>query len=159
MARVPIEVYDQQRTLRLRKRAATAFVRALLAAVGEPEKGLAVTLLGDDAMRALNKATFGKDKTTNVISFPLGGVPGDPAPLLGEVFVSADTALAEARRAGMPADRRLAELVIHGLLHILGYEHVKVGPAERRRMQRAEKRAYGQVAEMVEGKLLLGIKT
>ena len=157
MAPSPVEVNDAQRTLRLRKRAATAFVRALLAAVGHAGAGLSVTFLDDAAMRALNRATFGKDRTTNVISFPLGGVPGDAAPLLGEVFVSADTALAEARRARMPADKRLAQVVIHGLMHILGYEHVGVGAAERRRMQRAERSAYARVAETVEGKLLLGL--
>jgi probable rRNA maturation factor len=154
LPRVSVEIVNAQRTLRLRKSAVRAFVRALLAAAGEHDKGLAVTFVDDAQMRALNLATFGKDRTTNVISFPLGGVPGDPAPLLGEVFVSAGTALAEARQAALSPETRLAQLVIHGLLHIQGYEHVGVGLAERRRMQRAEKRAYARVADLVEGKLL-----
>lgn len=152
-----VAIFNRQRRAKVSVAGVRRFTCALLTAVGRPGEGLHVTLLDDAAMRRLNLATFGKDRTTNVISFPLHDVPGDAAPILGDVIVSVETALREAEAAGMPAEQRLAELIIHGLLHILGYEHVGVSAAERRRMQRAEKKAFAQVAEWAAGKLILGI--
>lgn len=152
-----VAVFNRQRRVKVSVAGLRRFTRALLAAVGRDGEGLHVTLLDDAEMRRLNLATFNKDRTTNVISFPLHDVPGDAAPILGDVIVSVETALREARAAGMPAEQRLAELVIHGLLHVLGYDHVGVSAAERRRMQRAEKKTFAQVAEWVTGKLILGI--
>lgn len=152
-----VSVFNRQRRAKVSVAGVRRFTRALLKAVGRPDAGLHVTLLDDAEMRRLNQATFGKDRTTNVISFPLHDVPGDAAPILGDVIVSIETALREAKAAGMPAERRLAELIIHGLLHIVGYDHVGVSETERRRMQRAEKKAYAGVAEWVSGKLILGI--
>lgn len=152
-----VAVFNRQRRVRVSPTGLRQFTQALLAAVGHAGAGLHVTLLDDAAMRRLNLATFGKDRTTNVISFPLEAVPGDAVAILGDVIVSIETALREAQAAGMPPEQRLAELVIHGLLHILGYDHVDVPASERRRMQRAEKKAFALVAEWVTGKLILGI--
>jgi probable rRNA maturation factor len=150
-----VSIYNRQRKVALDRRAVGVFVGSLLEATGHAGEGLHVTFLNDAQMRELNRDTFGKDRTTNVISFPLDGVPGDEAPFLGDVIVSVDTALREATEAGMAPEERLAQLVIHGYMHILGYEHVEVDTAERRRMQRAEKTAFVKVAETVFGRLLL----
>ncbi len=149
-----IEIANRQRRYRLDTPALRRFVGALLEDTGHAGHGLHVSFLRDPAMRELNQTTFGIDKPTNVISFPLGEMPGDPVRLLGDVVVSVDTAAREAAAAGMPLERRLAELVIHGYLHILGYEHVGVDDAERKRMRRAEKRTYARLEAWVIGRLV-----
>ena len=147
-------VDNRQRKVRVSQRGLQKLLAQLLAETGNAGKTVNLTLLNDAAMRELNLETFGKNRTTNVISFPLGGVPGDATELLGDVIVSVETALQEAEKAGLSFEKRLVQLIIHGFLHILGYEHVNVDAAERRRMQRAEAKVYAQVAEWVPGTLL-----
>jgi probable rRNA maturation factor len=80
---------------------------------------LAVVLGGDGAIRRLNHRYRGKDSATDVLSFPgPGGVEG-----LGDVVISVETAERNARAAGRSLGRELDVLVIHGLLHCLGYDH------------------------------------
>jgi rRNA maturation RNase YbeY len=147
-------VYNRQKAARVSQPGLKKLLVRLLDVTGHAGKSVHLTLLGDEAMTELNLQTFGKNRTTNVISFPLGGVPGDPSALLGDVIVSVETARREAEKAGYSLEKRLAQLIIHGFLHILGYEHVNVTVAERRRMQRAEAKVYGQVADLVPGTLL-----
>ncbi len=97
----------------------------------------------DDAtIRELNRDYREFDKPTDVLSFPLAdpGSLGDPgrAVFLGEIYVSLETARAQARAARRPFPREVAHLVIHGLLHLLGYDHRT--RAERRRMAALEAR-------------------
>lgn len=154
VAAMPPTVDNRQRKVRVSQKGLQKLLAQLLVVTGNPGKTVNLTLLTDAEMLALNLETFGKNRTTNVISFPLGGVPGDATQLLGDVIVSVDTALREAEKAGFSFEKRLVQLVIHGYLHILGYEHINVEAAERRRMQRAEAKVYAQVAEWVPGTLL-----
>jgi probable rRNA maturation factor len=116
---------------RLRARAG-AFLRALRLDDAE----LSVVRGTDGRIRALNRSWRGKDRATDVLSFPLSDPPG-VGPLLGDVVISLDTATrrarAEKRRLAAELDRYLA----HGLLHLVGYDHEK--PADAKRM--AEKEA------------------
>ncbi len=102
-----------------------------LAAEGRPDAGLSVTLVDDAAIAELHQQYLGVEGPTDVISFPLddedeagdplGGGEG-PEPLLGEVVVSVDTAAREAAERGLPFERELLLYVIHGALHLLGYD-------------------------------------
>ena len=88
----------------------------------------------DDAeMRALNRAWRGKDSSTNVLSFPAGYSPGaivsEPRPL-GDVVLAAETVLAEAADRDIPAADHAAHLVVHGMLHLLGFDHERDEDAE-----------------------------
>jgi probable rRNA maturation factor len=94
-------------------------------------------LAGDSFLRELNRDFRGKDKPTNVLSFP------DPAPgALGDVALAFETCSAEARAQGKPLDAHLAHLVVHGTLHLLGWDHETVSEAlamearERRTLRR-----------------------
>ncbi len=85
---------------------------------------LAITLADDAAVRMLNRRYRGRDKATNVLSFP------QPAPLLadqphclGDVILAAETCAAEAADQGKPLPHHLSHLVIHGVLHLLGEDH------------------------------------
>ena len=91
-------------------------------------------MLTDDAeMRALNRTWRGKDSSTNVLSFPAGYAPGaiagEPRPL-GDVVLAAETVLAEAADRHIPAADHAAHLVVHGMLHLLGFDHERDEDAE-----------------------------
>ena len=91
---------------------------------------LSVRLTGDDQVRALNAQWRGKDLATNVLSFPLAapdefgaGVADDPELLLGDVVLARGVCAAEAADKALPFESHAAHLLVHGTLHLLGYDH------------------------------------
>lgn len=106
-----------------------ALSRALAAAAAAENRGGEVSLLlGDDAAIAeLNRQWRGKDGPTNVLSFP----PAGPAPgFLGDIALAAETIAAEAEFQGKAFESHAAHLVVHGFLHLLGYDHENPSDAE-----------------------------
>jgi probable rRNA maturation factor len=119
----------------------------ILSASGLSEGELSLTLVGDRAMARLNRETFGRRGPTNVIAFPLddlpapvgalpvqagGGAAGPvlpvksppaPPPSLGEVVISVETTRRQATEFGWPWRELLDFFLIHGILHLLGYDH------------------------------------
>jgi probable rRNA maturation factor len=96
------------------------WLAALLAELAPPAASFAVRFVGDRAMRRANRDFRGSDATTDVLSFPGGATPEGPH--LGDVLIS----LPAARRqtpAGDGVDRELRRLLLHGVLHCLGYDH------------------------------------
>lgn len=115
---------------RLARRAAAAALR-LARARGRPIYGrLAIALADDAALRGLNAAYRGRDYATNVLSFP------SPAPSLGDVILARRVVLREARAERVTPAARLAHLVVHGVLHLAGFDHDTPGAA--RTMEAAE---------------------
>jgi probable rRNA maturation factor len=111
---------------------ARAAEAAFLAA---PRQGAfeATLVLADDAeMRALNRAWRGKDASTNVLSFPAGAMAHgeEPCPL-GDVVLAAETVQREAEGQAIPLADHAAHLVVHGMLHLLGFDHERADDAER----------------------------
>lgn len=80
---------------------------------------VSVVLAGDDLLRRLNREYRGRDRPTDVLSFP---GPGEGEGL-GDVVISVPTAARNARRQGHSVQRELDILAVHGLLHVLGYDH------------------------------------
>lgn len=100
---------------------------------------LFLAFVGDGDIRKLNATFKSSNRPTNVLSFETCGVdPEDCALTLGEIVVSVDTAKREALRAGMPLRDRLEELVVHGMVHLLGYDHT-IGRAESAKMRARER--------------------
>lgn len=86
---------------------------------------LAILFTDDSAQRDLNKTYRGKDASTNVLSFPFGDTPlpaNMPRPI-GDISLAYETIMREAEDADIPPDAHLHHLIIHGLLHLLGYDH------------------------------------
>jgi probable rRNA maturation factor len=117
--------------------------RAALAGAGAPRgrAELAIVLADDALVRALNRDWRGRDAPTNVLSFGAGDggpVPPDAPLLLGDVVLAFETVAAEAQAQGKPLAEHLAHLVVHGVLHLLGFDHEAA--AEARRMEALETR-------------------
>jgi len=102
------------------------------AAERAPEQPCEVTvLLTDDArQRELNRRWRGKDAATNVLSFPAAAAAGLERRPLGDIALAYETLAREAEAADRPFDAHLAHLVVHGYLHLLGYDHENDTEAE-----------------------------
>ena len=121
-------------------------VRAAFAELGLPQAGFTLCLMGCDDARILelNGDFRGKAKPTNVLSWPSeergaqeGAVPDLPEPgaaddpeSLGDIAMSYDTCAAEAAEAGKPMADHVSHLVVHGLLHLLGYDHIRAADGD-----------------------------
>jgi probable rRNA maturation factor len=129
----------------VRGRELVATARRLLAAAGRGDASLSLTLIDDAAIRRLNREYRGKDRSTDVLSFPLDDDPAvsEGEALLGDVVISVETARRQAADYDAPLQRELYRLLIHGLLHLLGHDHVRGD--ERRTMEREERRLAGAI--------------
>jgi probable rRNA maturation factor len=120
-----IEVVDRQRAHRVPPAPLRSFLRRLTEAAPRTEATrITLVLCGDRAVRALNRAFRGKDRTTDVLSFPAGSaLTPDGERHLGDVVISVPQAARQAAAGGRSLDREVRILAIHGYLHLLGYDH------------------------------------
>lgn len=105
----------------------TACAAANLA--GEPE--LCIRFASDDAVHELNREWRGKDKTTDVLSFPMQEGPDfDAGESLGDIIIAAPYATKAAAGFDLPATDHMLHLIVHGTLHLLGHDHIEDDEAE-----------------------------
>jgi rRNA maturation RNase YbeY len=115
--------------------------RRVLEAEGVATAELSVAVTDDETVRSLNREYAGEDAVTDVLSFSqregeeFAGPPSTVPPL-GEVIIAYRQAARQARERGRAADEEVARLLIHGILHLLGYDHTE--PDEERRMRARE---------------------
>jgi probable rRNA maturation factor len=138
---------------------ATVAVAAALAET--PHAGLAtmgaalevsVRLAGNDEVQALNRQYRGRDKPTNVLSFPmvqadlLDGLANsdDGEILLGDIILAYGVVAEEAATQGKAMEHHAQHLIVHGLLHLLGYDH-ELGPAHAEAMEAMERAACARL--------------
>ena len=122
--------------LRLDKKQLRSITENLLVSSGRQDRDFSILFTDDKKIAALNLKCFGKNGPTNVISFSY--LDGFQCEVLGDLIISVEYAQREAREAGLPFYERLVSLIIHGLLHVLGFDHEK--GAEARRMRYREKK-------------------
>jgi probable rRNA maturation factor len=135
---------DEAELSRLAGRAVEALAREVGVSGASSELSLVFT---DDArIRALNLGWRGKDKATNVLSFPAFATRGGDAlpPMLGDVVLAAETVAAEAAGEGKPLADHITHLIVHGVLHLIGYDHETDAEAEE--MEQAERRILAGLA-------------
>ena len=97
---------------------------AWVTAGSEHDAELSVVLNDDRAVRRLNMEHRGRDRSTNVLSFPMGEPMGLDGPVhLGDIVLAFETLTKEAMRDGKSMEAHLSHLVVHGLLHLLGHDH------------------------------------
>jgi probable rRNA maturation factor len=101
------------------------------------ESDLSVILTNDARLHELNLNYLGIDASTDVLSFPASETdPDTGVPYLGDILISVPRARAQAEAAGHPLESEVQLLVVHGVLHLLGYDHAQ--PAEKARMWKAQ---------------------
>ena len=113
-----VEVVNHQRRLKLDTEAWSTFADQALDAIGKSKSSATIAFVSDKRILALNRQFRGVDKTTDVLSFP-----AEEKLNLGDVAVSVDTAAVQAKENGLTLDGEIAQLILHGLLHLCGYDH------------------------------------
>lgn len=141
-----IRIANRQRRIPLRTETYRTWGEKVLRKLGRPEAEISLSFLNDRRIRSLNKIYRGKDQSTDVLAFPLAlpksvrwrsSAHRPPPPFLGDVVISVPTAGRQAREQHHSLGREMAWLMIHGILHLLGYDHER--PEEARRMRRKER--------------------
>lgn len=140
------EVVNRQRRVRIDRGRIAHLADQALEAVGRPDAAITVAFVRDAAIRRMNRDYRGKDISTDVLSFPAeqnlpaaglaqaGRVEDGPGGYLGDVVISADKAVSQAQESCYSFEREVSELVIHGVLHLCGYDH-ETDQGEMNRME------------------------
>jgi probable rRNA maturation factor len=115
-----------------------------------PDGELSILLVDDVRMAELNQQYLARRGPTNVIAFPMraGEYPDLTPDLLGDVVISMDTTAGEAAAAGISDEQRFRELLIHGILHLFGYDH-ETGDDDARRMEEKSAELLALIARAV----------
>jgi probable rRNA maturation factor len=120
-----IEVVNRQRKVKVDCERWRAFVEKALGVVPAGGAGVTVAFVSDRTMRGLNRRWRGKSGTTDVLSFPSGQEEFErvEGASLGDVVVSVEQAARQAAEHGLDFEGEVAQLILHGLLHLCGYDH------------------------------------
>jgi probable rRNA maturation factor len=112
------------------------------------ESELSVLFTDDRTISGLNQSYLGRHGPTDVLAFPMfnGSSPSLPPEMLGDVVISVDTAVKESARLGEPLERTIFRLLIHGILHLLGYDHGR-SSREAARMTREQNRLLALIED------------
>jgi probable rRNA maturation factor len=133
---IEVDLSDTQLHLEVDPAELTSLVRAVVAGEGHSKASLSIALVDGGTIRAINRSHLGHDWPTDVISFPLSE-PNDPV-LAGELVVSAEMAATTAAEIGVDPRDELALYVVHGLLHLCGYDDLSEEDAARMRRREGE---------------------
>jgi len=150
-----VAILHLQRRVKIPRQRTRRVAEAALRALGRAGADVHLTFGNDALVRRLNGRYRGVRRATDVLAFSLE-TPG-PSRLLGEVIVSAETARRHARRLGVPVRLELALLVVHGLLHLVGYDDRD--PREARLMHERERGILRQVFGPIPERLWTGLLT
>jgi probable rRNA maturation factor len=129
-----ISIASPQVTVAVDRARIREIARTVLEGEGISQAEISIAFVDNDTIRTLNNRYLRHDEPTDVLSFPLGDGKGRPS---GEVVIGAEVALAQAAARGHAADAELALYVIHGLLHLCGYDDVE--PAAARELGERER--------------------
>ncbi len=140
---MPVHIQSQVRRVRFDQAHLDRLARAILSDVGEASAELGIMFVGDQRMRGLNRKYRGKDRTTDVLAFAMREAFTPHASrltpdMLGDVVIAVPTAARQAKQGQRSLDEELTVLLIHGILHLCGYDHER-SENEARRMHRRER--------------------
>jgi probable rRNA maturation factor len=115
-----VEVVNRQRRTKISSDTWIELGLRIVEAIGKPDATATVAFVSDTRIRQLNRQFRGVDKATDVLSFP---EDNDSQDNLGDIAISVDTAQRQAKEAGLTFDNEVAQLMLHGFLHLAGYDH------------------------------------
>lgn len=150
---MPVHMQSRVRRVKIDQARLERSARAILADVGEPSAELGILLVGDQRMRSLNRRYRGKDRTTDVLAFAMREARMPHASrftsdMLGDVVIAVPTAVRQAKQGQRLLDEELRVLLIHGILHLCGYDHER-SEKEARRMHRRERMILRSLARLL----------
>jgi probable rRNA maturation factor len=125
------KVLVKKRLRRVESKLLSKIAHRALEVLGLNKAELSIALVSDAQIKRLNKLYRNKDKPTDVLSFPIGEKVEDWL-ILGDIVISVDTAKRQAQELGYSLEEELKRLLVHGLVHLLGYEHELGGEEEKR---------------------------
>ncbi len=132
---MPVELQNDQRLLKLETRKIKKIGQSLLTAVQHSDAVLSVLLTDDKTMAQLHGRWMGEPSPTDVLSFSMGESAGNGAKILGDIAISVETAK---RRNPKNSCGEVMDYLIHGLLHLVGFDHLR--RADRQRMDQEARR-------------------
>ena len=141
-------IHNRQRTVAIHTAIVKKRVQQIMAYLGCADQELSVVFGSDRLLQELNRTYRHKDRPTNVLAFPQSPTyAGEPATaMLGDVIVSLPTAAREARDLHQSLEERVVYLLLHGILHLLGYDHER-SAAQRRCMEALERQVLAHLQE------------
>ncbi|HEX9779145.1 MAG TPA: rRNA maturation RNase YbeY [Geopsychrobacteraceae bacterium] len=139
-----IQIENRQRKRKILKRPLRKTARKILSDSGCPEAELSILIVDNAAIQQLNRDYLQRDRPTNVISFAMqeGEGGGIQPQLLGDVVISAERAADDAAAAGIPFEHELVFLLLHGILHLLGYDHERGSEQQAAEMEAQEQKLF-----------------
>lgn len=153
---MPVSLQVHVRSITIGRKRVLSLAQSVLSLTGERSADMSVLLVGDRRMRSINRRFRHKDRSTDVLAFAFreAGGPHDfhrAATHLGDLVISLPTAQRQAKVAGRPLEAELVALLIHGVLHLCGYDHER-SKAEAVRMARKERqilRRLGPISRFI----------
>jgi probable rRNA maturation factor len=136
---MPVEIVRKDGGRAVSSRKLRKIALKVLDLVEQSQAELCLVLVGNAEIRKLNAKFRKKDYPTDVLSFPAGDKLPPGVPLLGDVVISVEKAKEQAEHGGRTLDEEMVTLLIHGIVHLLGYDH-EHSPKEARIMDRLEKK-------------------
>ena len=143
---MPVEIVRRDGGKKFPARRLKQVALAILDLVGHKNTELSLALIGNREMQQLNARYRGKDYPTDVLSFPVETPVALSTALLGDVIISVDKAAAQAREHRRALDAEMITLLIHGIVHLMGYDHER-SAKDARIMTRLEKKILEQLCE------------
>ena len=142
-----LQIENSQNKIKIDKRKIRSTVLKVLKILDCAYKEISLSFVDDENIKHLNKQYLGKDTATNVLSFSLQeGEYGDINPqILGDIIVSVETAQRDALYGKLNIAREIDFLLIHGILHLLGYNHENTTKKESNKMQQKEKELFNKI--------------
>jgi probable rRNA maturation factor len=142
-----LQIKNSQNKSKIDKRNIRSTVLKILKTLDCADKEISLSFVDNENIKQLNKQYLGKDQATNVLSFSLQeGEYGDINPqILGDIIISVETAQRDALYGKLTIAQEIDFLIIHGILHLLGYNHENTTKKETKKMQQKEKELFNAI--------------
>ena len=146
-----IQIENNQTKIKIQRRNVRSTVRTLLNIMDCANKELSISFVDDKTIQELNKIYLQKNKPTNVLSFSLQeGKYGNINPdILGDIIISAETAQRDADIGNLSLSEEIVFLIIHGLLHLLGFNHENTTRAQTTKMRLKERELFQNITSQL----------
>ena len=137
-----IDIINRQRKRKLKARYWREFTAESLTAMKREGSDVSIVFVGNAAIRKLNRQYRGRDYVTDVLSFPAEPDQFEKRSSLGEIVIATDRAAAQAKESGLSFQNEIEQLILHGLLHLCGYDH-ETDKGEMNRLELRLRRKLG----------------